>query len=199
MRLSGSSPQQQQQSSSQIVFINTGTISNNLQNSTVSYSIQQQQQHQTLVREPPAYNCKSCSWTGDSEDHLLEHLCSVHLEPGENKGGTGSGNKRPLTTTIRHVASKTSKTAATSRGKLSAKSAKPPGNQIESNTYSPSHRYACQFLKCLKRFRKLDQLRHHHRVHLNLKPFHCSWEGCGVVFSRRPTGLRYVLVLIKLE
>lgn len=189
--------QQSQQRPSQIVFINSSSNNNtngNLRGSTVSYS----SQHQQLVRQNLTYKCKTCQWTGDSDDRFMEHLCSVHLEP-PNKEGSKNNNKRQATsrnsastntTTITPVG----KTTSSDKGKPSTKSK--PSNEGTSSrgqtesTDPASYRYACQFVKCSRRFMKLDQLRQHHRGHLNLKPFHCSWEGCGQVFSRRPTGLR---------
>ncbi|KAH9397451.1 hypothetical protein TYRP_003768 [Tyrophagus putrescentiae] len=66
-------------------------------------------------------------------------------------------------------------------------------NEPTTTTASTAHfHYVCQFLRCSKRFAKLDQLRQHHRGHLNLKPYHCTWPGCAQYFSRRPAALRHI-------
>lgn len=212
--------QQQQQSntgnSSTIQIILSNSPENNSsQLQTITLNSQQQQQQPTGATNP--FACNHCHWTSDSEERLLEHICAVHLETrvnredqgeetsnntGEQRGGnkqklkvvrisTGAANRRkqrmPSSTTSAAPQPKT--TDDTSASSSSANNE----TTTSSTTASTAHfHYVCQFLRCSKRFAKLDQLRQHHRGHLNLKPYHCTWPGCAQYFSRRPAALRHI-------
>ncbi|ORX78852.1 hypothetical protein K493DRAFT_321142 [Basidiobolus meristosporus CBS 931.73] len=47
-----------------------------------------------------------------------------------------------------------------------------------------SKNHPCDFPGCTMRFKRLEHLKRHYRVHTLEKPFVCSHEGCGKAFSR---------------
>ncbi|KAK9760784.1 hypothetical protein K7432_014833 [Basidiobolus ranarum] len=45
--------------------------------------------------------------------------------------------------------------------------------------------HSCQFPGCPMRFKRLEHLKRHFRVHTLERPYTCEFDGCGKTFSRR--------------
>lgn len=44
--------------------------------------------------------------------------------------------------------------------------------------------HACPVSQCLRRFKRLEHLKRHMRIHTLERPFRCSYPGCQKNFSR---------------
>ncbi|KAI9332636.1 hypothetical protein BD770DRAFT_374861 [Pilaira anomala] len=54
--------------------------------------------------------------------------------------------------------------------------------QNNNNTTIKSH--ACPVSQCMRRFKRLEHLKRHMRIHTLERPFRCSYPGCQKNFSR---------------
>ncbi|ORX89345.1 hypothetical protein K493DRAFT_155420, partial [Basidiobolus meristosporus CBS 931.73] len=53
------------------------------------------------------------------------------------------------------------------------------------NQYFNSKSHICQYPSCHMRFKRLEHLKRHFRVHTLERPYICTHEGCNKAFSRR--------------
>lgn len=44
--------------------------------------------------------------------------------------------------------------------------------------------HACPVLQCSRKFKRLEHLKRHARIHTMERPFHCTYPGCQKSFSR---------------
>ncbi|KAK9720799.1 hypothetical protein K7432_003901 [Basidiobolus ranarum] len=55
----------------------------------------------------------------------------------------------------------------------------------KSSLPQPEKVHACTVMGCEMRFKRLEHLKRHHRVHTMERPFSCPFPGCGKTFSRQ--------------
>ena len=53
-------------------------------------------------------------------------------------------------------------------------------------------KHACIYQGCGKSFRKIPHLKRHERIHMNIKPFHCTWPDCDYSAKERGHVIKHV-------
>lgn len=58
------------------------------------------------------------------------------------------------------------------------------GSNSDDDSKQPSKSHICPVIQCSRRFKRLEHLKRHMRIHTLEKPFCCTYPGCQKSFSR---------------
>ncbi|KAF1798506.1 hypothetical protein FB192DRAFT_1251179, partial [Mucor lusitanicus] len=140
-----------------------------------------------------------CGWSFKRYEHLKRHMLvhtgerpySCHF-PGCGKSFSRSDNYHAHYRT--HTKKKLSKKRGTKASSLSPISSPTPAATITPAVPAPApassaaandaKSHICPVLQCQGRFKRLEHLKRHMRIHTLERPFSCSYAGCQKSFSR---------------
>lgn len=160
------------------------------QKDTVMHPYYHQQQHQ-----PSTYPLLANPASKQQQQHTF---MNCHSQQQENymTHGSDSGSNGPFYQKQQHNSEsptpsnalshlqETSPGSPTSSSSSSNNSISPKTKQKKTTTGDQKKTHACNHPSCDRRFRRLEHLKRHIRIHTHEQPFQCNFSGCLKAFSR---------------
>ncbi|KAG1473680.1 hypothetical protein G6F56_000823 [Rhizopus delemar] len=171
----------------------------------------QQQTRQTIRKQPTKKNkhvCTypDCNWSFKRYEHLKRHMLVHTGERPYNCSYSGCGKRFSRSDNFHAHFRTHEKNAFKQKQKNSIKDenliqptqeqqyygnyhllptpSPKPVDCIYNPEQEPKKPHACDHPNCDKRFRRLEHLKRHRRIHTNEQPFKCNFPGCLKAFSR---------------